>query len=122
MLIIRQEQMDVLNAYMNDKFTQELAVHIAKDFPEACQKYSLDENNLRDFVQNGLARAKEMYGIDYKDDLTLFVECMVLLEPNFDQSDNFPWAKEILTDEKLNGAEKMEEIDQYMIFNLERPL
>jgi hypothetical protein len=114
--------MAVLNAYMNDKFIKELTAHICEDFPAECQKYSLDENNLAPFIKNGLTKAKEKYGIEYKDDLTFFIECMVLLTPDFDQNDDFQWVKDILLNENLSGTEKMAEIDQYMIFNLETPI
>lgn len=107
---------------MLDKFVQELAAHILYDFHEECEKYSLNEYNIETFVKNGVEKAMNVYGIEYQDDLTFFVECKVLLAPDFDYNVNYSWAQDILFDDNLNGSEKMAEIEQYMLFNLEEPI
>lgn len=122
MLIIRRSQIAVFDTYINDAFIKKLITHIYKDFPAECKMHSLDKKNLKSFITNGLIKAKERYGIEYKDDLTFFIECMLLLAPNFDENDDFPWVRDILLDQNLTGTEKMAEIDQYMIFNLDKPI
>ena len=80
----------------------------------------MNEKDLESFVQQGISNSKN-YGLENEDDLKLYIECMIILSPNFDQDQRFPWAKEILTNEDLDGEAKMASISEHMIFGLENP-
>jgi hypothetical protein len=120
MLKIRKEQMDALGAYMLRQFEKRMVKHLRKDFPKELQEHNIKKQDLEQMVRRGIADAKN-YGVEYEDDLKLYVECMLLLSPNFDQDERFPWAKQILTREDVDGDIKMSEINEYLIFGMQEP-
>ena len=60
--------------------------------------------------------------IDYVDELTFFVDCNLLLEPDFDTHVDYKWARDVLADTDLTGTEKMGEINDHLLFGVEEPM
>lgn len=60
------------------------------------------DDELRDIVSSGVTHASE-YGITYEYEVCLFVDVMLLLGTDFDNSATHPWAREILTDAARRG-------------------
>ena len=103
---------------LKERFIHRMVCHLHDNFFEQIEAQNIMEKDLEPIVRKGVADA-ENYGMKYEDDLKLYIESIVLLCPNFDKDERFPWAKEILLREDLNGEEKMAEISEYMIFGLE---
>jgi hypothetical protein len=107
LLKIRQEQWDLLSQHMGLTFENNTLVHLRKHWPERCD--TLKESGVRSSIQEGITRAKQ-YGIESEYDILRYINHMYALGFDFDDNEAYPWAKEILTDEHLNAAERMEQL------------
>ena len=56
------------------------------------------------------------YNIVLEQDVARYVELMLALSPDFDESEKTPWANEILTDEWMTGQEKLDRIYEHIVF------
>jgi hypothetical protein len=119
-LLIREKQMQAFSQSCLDKFACRLANHLRCNYASNLDDLGINNEEVVPFVKNGIKNAQQ-YGIEYDDDLELYVECMVLLCPTFDQDSRFPWAREILKRKDIDGETKMAEIGEYMTFGLEDP-
>ena len=117
MLTIQPEQMEAMKKYMADSFEDRMVDHLKKRFPERSE----GQPDLRAMIRDGVARA-ENYGIEYEFDIRRYLECMLLLGRNFDREKGYPWVREILLREDLCGEGKMDEIQEYMLFEMDAPL
>ncbi len=106
MLVIRKEQMDVLDQYMLNTFENLLVDHLNRYFPEKCGE--LGEEGLRETIRYGIKRAED-YGIVIEHQVSLYINLMFMFNRDFDQDPALPWASEILLDPSLKGTSaKME--------------
>ena len=121
MLQIRKEQMQVLESHMHARFVEDLTTHVIREFPKECEKFSLREDNIAEAIEGWLRKARN-YEIDYVDELTFFVDCNLLLEPDFDTHVDYKWARDVLADTDLTGTEKMGEINDHLLFGVEEPM
>ncbi|MFO7639967.1 MAG: hypothetical protein R6X17_01465 [Candidatus Competibacteraceae bacterium] len=108
MLAIRQEQMDVLSAYMRDRFEQRMVKHLQEKFPDRTK--DLPDEKIRLVVQNSMKKA-EIYGIEYEDDIRRFIEYLVIYGTRLDTREETRWIGEILRRDDLTGTAKMDLID-----------
>jgi hypothetical protein len=118
MLVIRSEQLEVFSQAMQDRFVEQMVRHLTTDFPSEVRGLGVDRAGLEGLVRQGIVQARE-YGIEYDDDLQLYLDCMVLLGPQFNADPRYPWAATILNDGDKDGETKMAEISQYLQFGLE---
>jgi hypothetical protein len=70
---------------------------------------------LRSLVESAFDRARS-YGVVNEQDVELFLDCTILLAPDFDRDARFPWASESLNDAHLTGTEKMSVIHDHLLF------
>lgn len=104
MLVLRNEQ---LEAIAEVRFREWLALHTQQFFPDACDRLGKGRPA---FLDDGVARARR-YGFTRHADITKFVDLMLALGPDFDRDPELPWAREILTDSLVPGAEaRMDEL------------
>lgn len=108
MLVIRQEQMDVLSAYMRAQFEQRMIQHLRAKFPERTQ--DLPDERIRLVVQNSMKKAQS-YGVEYEDDIRRFIEYLVIYGTRLDTREETRWIGDILRRDDLNGTAKMDLID-----------
>jgi hypothetical protein len=64
-------------------------------------------------VRQGIAESASQ-GIDAERDVARYIEFLVIYGPEFQ---SLGWAAEILATPDLDGAEKMDRIDNYDLFN-----
>lgn len=115
MFIITNKQIEAMSLALAKNFAKEMVIHLQEQFPEKVENLKLTEAVFEEWVFQGILRAKK-YGLEYDDDMQLFLECMLFLSPNFDDDTKFPWAKRIFDNKIMSGEEKMAEISQYLAF------
>ena len=97
-LRIGAAQMSAFEAPMRRRFEQQLVEHIRQYHPEQHSALSTDE--VLEAVRYGIRRAAA-HGITREQDITRFVDVMMVLGRDFDDEPRLPWAKQILQDESL---------------------
>ena len=109
MLVIRKEQMSVLEVAMASRFRGKLCEHLRQELPEETK--TLPDPQLRSAVEEGIVQGRQ-YGITTERDLTLFVDLTFLLSPAFEHAPGMEWAKRILLNKEMDGETKMSLIYQ----------
>ena len=112
-MIIRREQMEVFGAHLRQQFEQRMTHHLRARFPDETRAFK--EDALWEVVVAGIRQA-ERYGIDSEDDIRRYLEYMMVLAPDFDTNPRTAWAGEILRGCDVDGARKMEDIDNVYLF------
>ena len=97
---IRKEQVEALEAAAARSFQDQMVEHL-KDFAPRHAE-AVGEQGLREVVRLGIERAGK-YGLTNRGAVRLYIELMVTLGSDFDTDPQFPWAAEVLTDEKIIG-------------------
>ena len=115
MLVIRQEQIDAFREYMTRQFENQMLSHVQRYFHYDFQV--LGEQNVRKMIRYGIEHSKS-YGLVMEDDVSKYIEMMFAFGRNFDTDSAYSWAAQILKDEDLTGAMKMErvykEVEQHL--------
>lgn len=119
MLRIRKAQMEAFSASLKEAFIQRMVRHLRTDFPEQLILHELGSDELEPLVRRGMADA-EKYGVVNEEDIQLYLECLVLLNPNFDCANDTKWASSILRRDDWDGKMKMDAINDYLLFGLEK--
>jgi hypothetical protein len=91
MLRIPRRQQDALGEAQVADFERRAAVHLRGYFPEDCQ--ALDDSALRELAAG--------FGVLAERDVTLYLDVMMTLGPDFDRDPTLPWAHEILIEPEL---------------------
>lgn len=113
-MIIRSEQIDVLEVHQWDRFRQRVIAHLHEDFEALLEQRKLDYAGINLLVEEGVEHA-ETYGISGEDDVTRFIEYLVEYGEGFD---SVPWAASVLKDPALSGDQKMDRLDDVTAFTL----
>jgi hypothetical protein len=92
-MIIRSEQLASFAERAETGLIDRMAVHLYKFFSSECSLLSKDE--IRSLVHFGIIRAQS-WGLSGERDVTRFVDLMLVLSPEFDADERFPWARTIL--------------------------
>lgn len=106
MLVIRKEQLAVLEEYAQQGFERELVEHIKSFAPK--HSAAIGTNGLRDVVDLGVERANS-YGFSNKGPVRFYVEMMCMFGSDFDSDPQLPWASEVLKNENI--TDQMERAD-----------
>jgi hypothetical protein len=115
MLVIRKEQMDVLSNYQLELFVKRVVEHLTLSFPD--KTGSLKQKELEDLIRKGVDSA-EKYDIDDESDVERYLDYVIRFGASFDIDKETAWASEILNNQEINGTEKMNQIDDYVLFQL----
>jgi len=115
---IRKEQMEAFSQRQEEAFIDRMVKHLAEDFPEERSARRIPESDLERLVRRGMEDAQR-YGVVDEADVKLYLECMVILGPGFDEDPKIPWARDILKDENRDGNAKMDEIHEHLLFGME---
>jgi hypothetical protein len=102
MLIIREEQLAVLNRVQTNKFEDAMLAHLKKFFPK---KAKAGEPKLKEAIQHGIKQAGA-HGIVSERDVCKYIDLMMVFGKDFDADEKLPWAAEILEKEQ-DPEEKM---------------
>lgn len=114
MLRIRREQMRAFEKYMRARFETEMLTHLRSLFPTRLA--DTPDDQLRQTIHDRIERAAS-YDIAIEDDVRRFLEAVVVLGPDLDTN---PWAAEILRDETLDSAQKMDRLEDHEAYKLAR--
>ncbi len=109
MLHIRKEQMEVLDAYMLERFTEKMLLHVREVFPEETK--DKDKQEIRDLIEEGIKRASG-YGITEEPQVALFIDLIMGLGIDFEKQRANLWMLPVLEREDLNQHEKIDLIYQ----------
>lgn len=115
MFRITDQHFRAFREHLADNYALTLAARIQERFPDELKKLGMDPEQTLPFVQQSMEKAKR-YHVVRMLDVELFVDCCILLNPNFDESPEFPWAGETLCRDDLDGTAKMDLIHDYLIF------
>ncbi|MCJ7602700.1 MAG: hypothetical protein MUO63_14525 [Desulfobulbaceae bacterium] len=103
MLIIRKEQMDIFRTATGGVFEDHLVEHLKRFTPYHSQE--LGEEGLRRVIRYGMERA-DNYGFTMRGPSRFYVETMFILGSDFDTDPQYPWAFEVLADQKMRDEVK----------------
>lgn len=98
-----------------ESFVQRMVVHLRTNFPDERVALGLADEDLEPLAKEGVAKARG-YGIMNETDLQLYLECMLMLSPAFDEDRS--WAGDILARADIAGNRKMGRISDYLAFGL----
>jgi plasmid stability protein len=99
--------LEVLAREMLRTFESRMVTDLASSFPQETGGWS--EEEFRCFVNDGINRAAR-YEISTEDDVQAFLECMLILGPDFDVNPKTSWAGDILRSENIATRLKMRRI------------
>lgn len=114
-LLIRHTQIDVLRQSLIRDFERRSLENLRLSFPEKLAGSSDDD--LIAMIRAGMVNAGN-YGIMNEADLTRYFEYMVEYGVDFDTASG--WAPAILLSSWTTGSEKMNELDNFTTFELDR--
>jgi hypothetical protein len=110
-LVIRDAQLSLLAAERKKSFVKKLLRHVRakyQDLPE-------DEESVEAAIRDAVDRAR-IYRIRTCDDIRRFVEYCVRRGWYFDLESEYRWATGILRLDYLDGATKMDRLEDYELF------
>jgi hypothetical protein len=117
MLRIRKTQMDSLSEAMLKQFEDRMVLHLRSACPE--QTRDMSEPELRVTIRQGIDSAAQ-YNITSEVDIRRYLECVLVYSPDFDTNPKTAWASHILNNKQLSGTEKMNQVDEYALFDFAR--
>jgi hypothetical protein len=94
MLVIRSDQIKVLEDSQLKRFEDSMVVHVRTYFPNHFRIGG--EPTIRNIIRHGIQSA-EQYGFRSERDVCLYITVMFMLGTHFDKDSLFPWTTAILT-------------------------
>ena len=112
-LLVRRNQMHVLERYMLEGFIRRLSARLREEFPR--ETAALTPAELRTFIENAIAKA-ETYDVKDEADVERYLEFAARYGPDFDVEQRTAWAGAVLRRDDLSGTEKMNTLDDHELF------
>ncbi len=109
MLIIRKEQMTMLQERELQGFVECMKDYLEKNFPD--QTESLGEDMLHKEIYHGMETA-EQYRMASEREVARYIELMFYLGRDFDTSPKTPWAAPILKDPFSSAANRLRRLSR----------
>lgn len=106
MLVIREEQMNKMSEAIFHDFVVKTREKLKVEFSEGLE--ALDNDALENLICKSIKLAAE-YGVDRELDVEKFIEYVARYGLEFDK--NNLWAQKILSDENMDGTDKMIELE-----------
>jgi hypothetical protein len=113
LVIIREAQMDRLGDSMFNAFVGRMAVRLRAACPAETQ--SLDDNALRTRIRKEVGNANG-FGIEQEQNLETYLEYAIRWGTDFYEAPPFLGARRVLEDELLDETEKMNRVNEYLVF------
>ncbi|HOA94157.1 MAG TPA: hypothetical protein PK072_11915 [Quisquiliibacterium sp.] len=117
MLTITEAQIRAMRAATRAAFAGRAVAHLRRRFP--ARTAPVEDARLRAFVDLGIDRARR-YGIVGEADVLRYLEYMLIYGARFDTDPRFAWAGEILRRAGLGPSRRMDLIDDYDMFRMNR--
>jgi hypothetical protein len=118
MITITQEQMAALGQTMRERFEMRMVAHLRQAFP--AMTAGREQPLLLEFVRAGMACAHP-YGVVFEYDLQRYLDYMMIYGHDFDLRPDCAWAGTILNAPDMTGSQKMDQMDDYDMFVMNRP-
>lgn len=120
MLKIRNSQFEIFRKKKEEEFVQRMTYELKRDFSTELKDHGIKDDKVEALVRGGIDQARK-YNVTGKSDLEFYLQCLLLLNPNFADGIDYPQIKKILENNDLTGDEKMVGINDYMIFDIDVP-
>ena len=121
MLVIRKEQMDVLERGTLAAFEERMMLHLRRSFPVKCDE--LGDTGVLRRIRAGTAKAAS-FGIATRRDVARYINLMFTYGEGFDADPALPWASAILNTTYRIPDTKMQclyaEAQKYMVQRRDR--
>ena len=111
---ISDTHMAAFSAQQRERFVREMMVYLKEVYPDETKK--LGDAKLRELVETGIDKSKG-YNIVLERDVARYIEFMIAIAPNFDDSKETPWAKPILSERRSTAPSKLDRIADRHIFS-----
>lgn len=113
MLVIRKEQMAVLEEYAQQGFERELAEHVKEFAPKHSE--AIGNDGVQKVVRLGVERARP-YGFTKRGPVRFYIEMMCMFGSDFDTDPLLPWAKGVLNNVSIKDQlEKADILHEAML-------
>jgi hypothetical protein len=112
-LVVRREQMQVLEAYALEQFVTRMAARLRELFP--CETAALSPPALQTLIREGVEKA-ESHAVTDESDVERYLEYVVRYGADFDSAEKIAWAGAVLRRSDLSGAQKMDALDDHDLF------
>lgn len=109
MLKIRKKQTRLFDEIALETFENDMFRHLKINF--AREVNEKNDQEIVDLIRSGILQA-EKYEVITVTDVRRYLECMVMLRPDFDKSAQTAWAGEILNQPETSGTRKMDLIEE----------
>ncbi|WNG23540.1 hypothetical protein F0U62_05465 [Cystobacter fuscus] len=116
MLKLAASQLQAISERLTNDFEEKTTRHLVSNFRAELSRHGVD-GDVAAFVRKGIAEARS-HGITRPGDVRLYLECMLLLRPDFGDSPEFSWASKVLREHGLSGTEKMDQIHDHLVFSV----
>lgn len=117
MLIIRKEQIAVLEDYVQHVFERELVEHIKKFAPRHAE--AIGDDGVQNVVRLGLERATP-YGFTNRGAVRFYVEMMCMFGSDFDTDPLLPWAAGVLNNVSIKDQLEKADILHEAMFEYQK--
>lgn len=97
---IREEQERILKTAIKINYQDRMIEHVEKFFPDHFA--ALGQENTRALIDYGVEKAGN-YQIISERDVCIYIDLMLALGVDFDESGDYPWAEKILTDDEITN-------------------
>ena len=118
-MIIRNAQMQVFSDYMFAAFVRRMIVHLRLTCPEETQH--LDDGALSELIRKGVENAST-FNIQEEQNLETFLEYTARYGVEFYDTPKFRGARQVLENDQINETEKMNRVNEYLIFGKDAKL
>src|SRR5579859_6130445 len=92
-MIIRAQQMAVMDRYADRAFEREMVQHVHEFVPARAKRAG--QGGVRAFVDSGISKARKR-GFSGRGPLRLYLDLMLLFGSDFDSDPQYPWALDVL--------------------------
>jgi len=106
-LIVRQGQMEALEAHARERFVRVMLAYLEGRFPHHYAE--LGEPNVRHLVASGITRA-EAFGVRAEQDVAGLIHFMFDADPDFDRHPDYGWAVAALRQPGLEPSERVDRL------------
>ena len=112
MFVVRDAQVQAMLEPMRRRFVEGTRAWLRGKWAQKLEKVSDDD--LRKLIRDGMDRAMK-YRIDTESSMSLFIELMVAIAPDFDEQPQAAWLKGMLENPKIPAAEKAEFVHRQLM-------
>ena len=112
MFVVREAQVEAMLEPMRRRFVEGTRAWLRGKWARKLEL--VKDDDLRKTIRAGMDRAMK-YGIDTEASMSLFIELMVAIAPDFDDRPEAGWLKGFLENPRVPAAEKAEFVHRQLL-------